>query len=155
MRQQVLQGSHLAPPAGLYGLHDTDLKPAHGLMGAPPLDGVPVYDIVGDRTSTVCCHLLCLLNQLGRCSRDERPDGSLPAFAWGDVAEAHPYPAHYRLAFAFSVLLYPQHYRQTLRRAFPGGALRAYQVPPASPDEEGALYPPVVLGAHVTGHLTP
>ena len=67
----------------------------------------------------------------------------------------NPYPTHYRLAFAFSVLLYPQHYRQTLRLAFPGGALRAYQVPPASPDEEGALYPPVVLGAHVTGHLTP
>src|SRR5262249_19095336 len=32
----------------------------------------------------------CLLNQLVRCSRDERPDGSLPAFAWGDVAEAQP-----------------------------------------------------------------
>ena len=67
----------------------------------------------------------------------------------------NPYPAHYRRAFALSVLLYPQHYRQTLRLAFPEGALRAYQVPPASPDEEGALYPPVVLGAHVTGHLTP
>src|SRR4029453_2804368 len=90
MRQQVLQGSHLAPPAGLYGLHDTDLKPAHGLMDAPPIDGVPVHDIVGDCTSSLCCHLLCLLNQLVRCSRDERPDGSLLAFAWGDVAEAQP-----------------------------------------------------------------
>src|SRR4029453_14504021 len=97
MRQQVLQGSHLAPPAGLYGLHDTDLKLAHGLMDAPPIDSVPVQCVVGDRTSIPCrlyggfsCHLLCLLNQVVRCSRDERPDGSLPAFAWGDVAEAQP-----------------------------------------------------------------
>src|SRR5262249_2917012 len=63
---------------------------AHGLMNAPPIDGVPVPEIVGDRTSTLCCHLLCLLNQLGRCSRDERPDGSRPAFASEDVAEAQP-----------------------------------------------------------------
>jgi len=90
MRQQVLQGTYLAPPAGLYCLHDTDLKPAHGLMHTPPIDGVPVHEVVGDRTSVVCCHLLCLLNPLVRCSRDERPDGSLPAFAWGDVAEAQP-----------------------------------------------------------------
>jgi hypothetical protein len=34
----------------------------------------------------------------------------------------NPYPAHYRLAFAFSVLLYPQYYRQTLRPAFPRGS---------------------------------
>ena len=66
-------------------------------MDAPPLDSVPVHRVVGDRTSLpgrlhggLGCHLLCLLNQLVRCSRDERPDGSLPAFAWGDVAEAQP-----------------------------------------------------------------
>src|SRR5262249_33686251 len=34
----------------------------------------------------------------------------------------NPYPAHYRLAFAFSVLLYPQYYRQTLRPACPRGS---------------------------------
>ena len=48
--------------------------------------------VVGGRTSNLrrwrgcCCrHLLCPLSRLVRCSRDERPDGSLPAFAWGDV----------------------------------------------------------------------
>src|SRR5215831_16402521 len=33
----------------------------------------------------------------------------------------NPYPPHYKTAFAFSLLLYPQHYRLVLRRAFPHG----------------------------------
>ena len=90
--QQVLQGVHLAPPAFLYCLHDTGLKPTHGLVDSPPINGMPVQDVVGGCTSNhrrlrgcFCRHLLCLLSRLVRCSRDERPDGSLPAFAWGDV----------------------------------------------------------------------
>ena len=54
----------------------------------PPVDGVPVHWVVGDRTSRCChcCHLLCLLSRFLKLSRDERPEGSRPAFAWGDVA---------------------------------------------------------------------
>ncbi len=57
-------------------------------------------------------------------SRDERPDGSLPAFAWGDVAEwRNPSLPYYEGAFAFSVFLYPQPHRCSLRFPFPiGGA---------------------------------
>src|SRR5262245_6737581 len=53
---------------------------------------MPVQDVVGGRTSRCCpcCHLLCLLSRVVRCSREERPDGSLPAFVWGDVAVAQP-----------------------------------------------------------------
>ena len=40
----------------------------------------------GSRTSIDCRHLLCLLNRFVKFSRQERPDGSLPAFAWDNVA---------------------------------------------------------------------
>ena len=33
----------------------------------------------------------------------------------------NPYPTHYRLAFAFSTILYPQSHRLALRLAFPRG----------------------------------
>jgi hypothetical protein len=36
------------------------------------------------------------------------------------LAEGNPYPSYYHSAFAFSVLLYPQHYRRASRCAFPG-----------------------------------
>ena len=45
------------------------------------------------RTSSrapLCHHLLCLLHRFTKLSREERPDGSLPAFAWGPVARAQP-----------------------------------------------------------------
>src|SRR5215510_529736 len=97
MGEYVLSGADLTPPTLLYRLHDTGLKPTHVLLDAPPVDGVPLQEVVGDRTSNAhrshgwfCRHLLCLLSRLVRCSRDERPDGSLPAFAWGDVADAQP-----------------------------------------------------------------
>jgi len=38
-------------------------------------------------------HLLSLLCRFSKLSRDERPDGSRPAFAWGDVAHAQPLSA--------------------------------------------------------------
>ena len=33
----------------------------------------------------------------------------------------NPYPPHYKAAFAFSTILYPQSHRLTLRLAFPKG----------------------------------
>jgi hypothetical protein len=62
------------------------------------------------------------LGQFARFSRDERPDESLPAFAWGDVALGlDPYPPHYKAAFASFIFPYPHIYRLALRFAFPFG----------------------------------
>lgn len=47
---------------------------------------VPIHGWVGNRTSFECCHLLCLLNRFVKLSRQQRPDGSLPAFAWDHMA---------------------------------------------------------------------
>jgi hypothetical protein len=41
----------------------------------------------------------------------------------------NPYPPHYKVAFAFSIILYPHPFRLTLRLAFPMGGVRAYHVP--------------------------
>jgi len=42
--------------------------------------------------------------------------------AWGDVAcGLNPYPPHYRMAFASSILLLPHTYRLALRLTFPSG----------------------------------
>jgi hypothetical protein len=66
--------------------------------------------------------LLCLLKRLTRFSRAPRPEGSQPAFAWGDIARwLNPYPADYRPALAFSFLLYPPSHRLASRRAVPCG----------------------------------
>ena len=74
--------------------------------------------------------LLCLLKGLAHRSRAPSPEGSGPAFAWGDVAcWLNPYPPHYRAAFAFSFTRSPQPHRLALRRVFPEGGLRAYHVP--------------------------
>jgi hypothetical protein len=62
------------------------------------------------------------LRRLADVSRPPTPEGSLPAFAWGDVASPlNPYPAPYRPAFASSLVLYPQPLRLILRLAFPCG----------------------------------
>src|SRR5262245_18508077 len=62
------------------------------------------------------------LRRLADGSRPPTPEGSLPAFAWGDVAQGlNPYPAHYRPAFASSLVLYPQPRRLALRLTFPRG----------------------------------
>src|SRR5262249_9571459 len=62
------------------------------------------------------------LRRLADGSRPPTPQGSLPAFPWGDVAlRLNPYPAHYRPALAFSLVLYPQPHRLILRLAFPCG----------------------------------
>jgi len=57
-----------------------------------------------------------------------------------------PYPPYYWVAFAFSILLYPQLYRLSLRSAFPVG--RATDLPRSAPvpvDEVGLACPPVAL----------
>ena len=75
-------------------------------------------------------HLLFSLKRFYKRSRNQRPDRSLLAFARADLAWwLKPYPFHYRMAFAFSILLYPQPHRLSLRIAFPEGGLRAYRVP--------------------------
>ena len=78
-----------------------------------------------------CRHLLCLLSQLFRRSRAETPEGSQPAFAWGDLARGlNPYPSDYRTAFASSLILYPpSHRRPPCGGPTPKGGRRAYHVP--------------------------
>jgi hypothetical protein len=75
-------------------------------------------------------HLLRPLSLVAKLSRAERPDGSLLAFARGDVADRlNPYPVHYRRAFAFSILIYPLLHQLPLQVAFPLGKQWAYYVP--------------------------
>jgi hypothetical protein len=56
---------------------------------------VQTYRSAGSSTSQFVLgrHLLSFLSGFSKLSRDERPDGSLPAFAWGDVAHAQPLSA--------------------------------------------------------------
>jgi hypothetical protein len=70
-----------------HGLHNTRLEPPHPLVPRLPVDGVPGSFECGECTSRWNrCHLPSLLRRLIKLSCDERPDGRLPAFAWGDVA---------------------------------------------------------------------
>ena len=56
-----------------------------------PVNGRPVHRREGNRTSSgYRCHLPCLLSRFTKLSRDERPEGSQHAFAWGNVASAQP-----------------------------------------------------------------
>jgi hypothetical protein len=92
--EQVLKGFHLPPSARLHCLHDTRLEPTHVAVDCGPVNGMPLHGHVGDRTS--CrngCHLPCLRNRFAKLSREERPEGSQPACAWGDVAKPQPLSA--------------------------------------------------------------
>jgi hypothetical protein len=64
-----------------------------------------------------------LLPQIGLPSRSRRPtpEGSQHSFESRPGHRCGPYPAHYRTAFAFSLLLYPPSHRVLLRVAFPCG----------------------------------
>src|SRR3954454_9800095 len=109
----------LAGPGGAQALHlhDTGLGPASVTRRRP-------------HQQRGCRHLLRLLSRLSRRSRAETPEGSQPAFAWGDLAGGlNPYPPGYRTAFASSLILYPPSRRRTLRWAYPKGGRRAYHVP--------------------------
>ena len=89
-------------------------------------------------------HLHHCLRRLADASRPPTPQGSLHAFAWGDVAtRLNPYPARYRPALAFSLISYPQPHRLVLRLAFPKGGLRAYHVAPLKPRGLGPACTPV------------
>src|SRR5262249_3614384 len=91
-----------------------------------PSNRGPVNRTVGNRTSRCChrCHLPCLLNRLAMLSRGKRPDGSRPACAWSDLAVGlNSYLSHYKIAFAFSIFLYPSRDRLALRFAFPFGRM--------------------------------
>src|SRR5262249_15602983 len=103
-------------PSGLGGnLSVTTAEPATEMTSVAA--GAPA------RASTTA--LKSLDPSLGRwadVSRPPTPEGSLLAFAWGDVARGlNPCPAHYRPAFASSLVLYPQPHRLALRLTFPRG----------------------------------
>ena len=97
-----------------------------------------------------CRHLPSLLRRLAKLSGDARPDGRQRAFAQGDVARGlNPYPPHYRMAFASSILPFPHIYRLALRLAFPDG--RHTGLPcsvSVTTNGVGALCPPVAWDAH-------
>src|SRR6266446_5417652 len=115
---------HLPPSFGLHRLHHPCLEPPHLPVDGIPIDGVPCRGAVGECTSQCrhCRHLPSLLERLAKVSGDERPDGRLRACAWGDIAPVlNPYPSHYRMAFASSILPLPHAYRLALRLAFPRG----------------------------------
>lgn len=82
--QQPLQGSHLVPAVFLNGLHDTGLHSFNVAMCLGPIDAVPRYAHVGRCTCQLPIHLLSCLQRLHKLSRDEKPVGSLPAFASDD-----------------------------------------------------------------------
>src|SRR3954464_2494319 len=64
----------------------------------------------------------CPLKRLARSSRDERPEGSQPAFAGGDLARGlNPSPPDYRATFASSLILYPPPHRPHLAAGLPRG----------------------------------
>jgi len=83
------------------------------------------FDGGGSRTSRSIAlrpHLRRFLRRLTDDSRPPTPEGSLLAFTRGDLAfRLNPYPSHYSLAFAFSLVLYPQPHRLTLRSPYPEG----------------------------------
>ena len=127
-------------------------------MGFAPVDGVPLHPLARGRTSSgCCCHLLSPLSSFASRSRDERPDGSQPACAWGDVASRrNPYPPDYRMAFASSILLFPHAYRLALRLTFPRGRRTGFPCSVSvTTHGVGALFPPVACDAHDKEGETP
>ena len=69
-------------------LHDTHLEPTNTAVNLPSIDGRPIhFRVRGCTNRDFRCHLLFLLSRFAKFSREERPEGSLPAFAWSDVVE--------------------------------------------------------------------
>ena len=94
----------------------------------------------------VCRHLLFLLGRFLKCSRHERPGGSLPAFARDDLSIPIPSVTEGRLLFPPSATRCPI--------GSPYGCLpkvgghRAYRVPRRYQSGLGPRYSPVALGVH-------
>jgi hypothetical protein len=110
---------------GLCCLHNTCLEPSHVSVNLSPINGVPVNRPVRGRTSK-CCHrrhLPYLFGWFVRLSCDERPDGSLPAFAWGDVAptEAQPLSTSLQGSLRFFHHPLPAPLSAHLTTCFPNG----------------------------------
>jgi len=103
-------------PIGLgVNLDVTTAEPATEL---PAVAGAAPARVV----ATPPTYLLCPLRRLADGSRPPTPEGSLPACAWAHVAcGLNPYPAHYRSAFACSLVLYPLPHRLALRPPYPEG----------------------------------
>src|SRR5215813_13339738 len=134
LRDAVMPRPTLAPPS-LYAL------------GAPaPSAGGRVHQSVCRH----CRHLPSLLRRFAKVSGDARPNGRLPAFAWSDVARGrNPYPPHYRVAFASSILPFPHVYRLALRLTFPCGRRTGFPCSVSvTTNGVGALCPPVAWDAH-------
>src|SRR5215510_16403192 len=79
----MLESFDFPPPAFLRRLHDTYLEPTDVLVNLSPVDGLPVHCRVGGCANRIFrCHPLFPLSRFAGLSREERPEGSLPAFAW-------------------------------------------------------------------------
>ena len=145
-----------------------DRFPGQGIdvsvLPLPPVDLVPVHRRAGGRTGTPrrrgggwCRHLPCLLSRLAMLSREGRPGGSLPAFAWGAVAPPGATPI--RAATARRSLPPPSPTRTAIGapRGLLSlvGAIRAYHVPAPQPRGVGPLFPPAALGARDRGSSSP
>ena len=109
-------------------------EPGGAYASAPPArywSGADQRNTPEAALAVSCCLLLCLPSQLFRRSRAETPEGSQPAFAWGDLAgRLNPYPPDYKAAFASSLILYPPSHRQPpCGGPTPEGGRRAYHVP--------------------------
>ena len=128
---RALQGFHLAPLPFLYRLHDTRLEPPHIPMGVVPVNGMPLGQHVGSRTSSPVFihlfdevfrfrrHLLCLLWGLAKLSRDEKPDGSQLACAWGLLVSPHPLSISLQGGLGFFHLPVPPSSSQLLTKVLP------------------------------------
>src|SRR6266403_658306 len=84
--EQINQCMDFTPSALLSCLHDTRLEPTDIVPDLAPVDGVPVRNRAGSRTSKRCRRRhICFAPRVSWpiLSRDERPEGSLPAFAVG------------------------------------------------------------------------
>ena len=124
-----------------------------------PVDLAPVRLAVGsctgpnrrhrlmDAGGRVVRHLLCLLGRFAELSRDERPVGSLLAFARGDIAfSAQPLSAPLQDGFRFLRLPLPATPWARLTARLPSsGGLRAYHVPSR---RQGWFRPRLSAGGH-------
>jgi hypothetical protein len=105
----------------LNDLRNTHLKSPYRSVSFGPNQTVPSYFPTGGAPADVPA-VICFppFRRFFKLSCNERPTGSLPAFAWDDVAlRLNPCPPHYRTAFAFSSFFYLHSQQLPLRSACP------------------------------------